>query len=285
MLCLTKTSVLAAISLLFFSFCHAQPTEKMTIHFDFNRSEITPETARQLDSMLQNKKAPITWMKLEGHCDQIGSHAYNDSLSLQRVVAVKNYLLGKGITTAQITELVGLGKRKLLTKNSDEGSRAMNRRVELEILRTPVDNSIEKKEEPKNESLTKLVTDTAVKKGSKIVLKNLNFQGGRHFLLDESMPVLEELLQIMKDNPTLVIEIQGHVCCTTEPDGIDLDNDIPNLSVQRARTVYEYLVDHGIPASRLSYRGFGSTQKIYPFEKDEFERTQNRRVEIKIISK
>ncbi len=51
------------------------------------------------------------------------------------------------------------------------------------------------------------------KVGDKIRLENLNFIGGSDKLLPESEPVLEELLQVLTDNPKLKIQIQGHVCC------------------------------------------------------------------------
>jgi outer membrane protein OmpA-like peptidoglycan-associated protein len=93
------------------------------------------------------------------------------------------------------------------------------------------------------------------------------------------MPVLNELLAIMKENPTLEIEIQGHICCEFEPDGQQ-----EKLSVQRSKIVYLYLVKNGIESKRLSYHGFGHQFPI-TLERNEEERIQNRRVEIKITNK
>lgn len=118
------------------------------------------------------------------------------------------------------------------------------------------------------------------------MLENLNFEGGRHFLLEESMPILEELLKALQNNPTVTIEIQGYVCCTLgESDGLDLDLQTQDLSVQRAKAIYNFLVEKGIAANRLKYQGFGGSRKIYPYEQNEYERSRNRRVEIKILSK
>ncbi|RYF85183.1 MAG: OmpA family protein, partial [Chitinophagaceae bacterium] len=133
--------------------------------------------------------------------------------------------------------------------------------------------------------LARQITSDSVKEGSGIIMKNMNFHGGTHVLLPGSYPVLKELLSVMIAYPKLKIEIQGHVCCTKLPDGQDNDLGTFDLSVQRAKAIFQYLVVNGIDASRLSYKGFGSSKKLYPDEINEQEQAANRRVEIKIIAK
>jgi outer membrane protein OmpA-like peptidoglycan-associated protein len=71
----------------------------------------------------------------------------------------------------------------------------------------------------------------------------------------------------------MVIQIQGYVCCMREGlDGRDADNPLEPLSLQRARFVYNFLVEQGIAKSHLSYKGFGASNKIYPEERSEQER-------------
>src|SRR5688572_22225440 len=108
-----------------------------------------------------------------------------------------------------------------------------------------------------------------------------------HQITPESRPILDELLDAMKTHPKLVIEIQGHICCENRiGDGMDLETGIYNLSTARAKAIYDHLISNGIQASRVSYKGFGHSQPMYPFpERTEEERVANRRVEIKIISK
>jgi len=126
----------------------------------------------------------------------------------------------------------------------------------------------------------------SVREGETLRLKNINFYGGRHLFLPQSMPALNELLQIMKDHPSLVIEIQGHICCLWgERDGMDFDTNEPYLSRNRARAVYEYLAAGGIDRKRMSYVGFaGKKPFVYP-ERSEADKTLNRRVEIRIVKK
>jgi outer membrane protein OmpA-like peptidoglycan-associated protein len=87
----------------------------------------------------------------------------------------------------------------------------------------------------------------------------------------------------MQQNPDISIDIQGHICCITN-DRNNLSGDRNNLSGQRAKAVWQFLTMNGIDKSRLSYKGFGVSQPLFPIpEKNEEERAANRRVEIEII--
>ena len=124
--------------------------------------------------------------------------------------------------------------------------------------------------------------------GQTLVLKNINFYGGRHSFLPRSLPVLEELLEVMNANPDLVIEIQGHICCRIglAEDGEDYDaGGEKRLSINRAKAVMDFLESNGISANRMSYKGFAGTQPLINPELTEDDRTANRRVEIRIVKK
>jgi outer membrane protein OmpA-like peptidoglycan-associated protein len=225
----------------------------------------------------------ITGIEIAAHCDSIGNNRYNDSLSNERARSVKDYLMQQGVGEKAFTKLTGFGKRQPLTQNSNEEERLMNRRVEMSIHKEPLQS---KKAAPDERKISEVIRDTNTKVGTTLVLRNLNFEGGRHILLERSLPILNDLVKAMQDNPNLVIEIRGHVCCTaTDLDGRDNDLGTFDLSVQRARVIYEYLIENNVNPGRMSYRGFGASQKLYPYERDDFEKEENRRVEIKIVSK
>jgi outer membrane protein OmpA-like peptidoglycan-associated protein len=266
-----------------------QRTDTLVIHFDFDKYAINAEAAATLDNYFTADRVPrITGITLYGHCDYIGDNTYNDALSLRRVEQAKLYLLAKGLPSTVFAQHEGFGKRKPLNDNRTASDRLMNRRVELIIqwqadaaTVTPPPQPV-KKDTPV--SLTDIIRDTTTKEGRNIVLRNLQFEPGRHFLLPSSQPILDELYRVMADNPTLVIQIQGHVCCTPDnEDGYDLDDRTMDLSVKRARAVYNTLIERKIPRDRLSFTGFGGGRKLYPLERDDFERQENRRVEIKIV--
>jgi outer membrane protein OmpA-like peptidoglycan-associated protein len=222
-------------------------------------------------------------IQVAAHCDSIGNHGYNDRLSVQRAESVKEYLVSTGLDESVFTKLEGYGKRQPLNQNANEEERFLNRRVELIVQKVELEPDRGKLPE---KTVTEIIRDTTTKVGTTIVLRNLNFEGGRHIMLQRSMPILNELLEAMQQNPNLKIEIHGHVCCTaTYLDGRDNDLGTFDLSWQRAKVVYQFLIDKNVNADRMSFKGFGASQKLYPEERDAFEQEENRRVEIKIISK
>ncbi|MDP4263844.1 MAG: OmpA family protein [Bacteroidota bacterium] len=267
--------------------------QTLVIHFDFNKSGLTPQAKLLIDSFLvtASQKKLTGKIELTGHCDFIGSDSYNDSLSLCRVMTVKKYLEAKYDLPGKIVSAIGYGEKKPLNENKTEEERGLNRRVEITIIQAELASVPEQKKvtPPRKEdvSLKEKIGDSTTKAGSNIALKNINFVGGMHQFLPEAYPVLQELLETMRLYPRLVIEIQGHICCLQyDNDGLDAETRNYNLSEERAKAVYEYLVKKGIDAKRLSFRGYGHSTPIYPYpEKTEEERIANRRVEIKIISK
>jgi OOP family OmpA-OmpF porin len=104
--------------------------------FDFDKSVLKPEGRHALDELAQK----IQGINLEvivatGHTDSIGSVAYNQRLSVRRALAVKAYLVSKGIDKSRIyTE--GKGKSQPIATNKTAAGRAKNRRVEIEVVGT-----------------------------------------------------------------------------------------------------------------------------------------------------
>jgi outer membrane protein OmpA-like peptidoglycan-associated protein len=267
----------------FFCSLHGSSQSTFSVLFEFNKYNLSDAARSQLDSFILNEKEhlAILSIQLHGHCDAIGSDSYNDKLSKQRVASVKRYLLSNGIEKRTFYKALGHGKKEPLNENKTEEERHINRRVEIsffEVVRTRF---------PGEESLLKKLADTTTIAGTSIILRNINFVGSMHQFLPESGPMLIELLEAMQSNPKLVIRVEGHICCQEfNGDGMDGETGINNLSEARAKAVMDYLLANGIESKRVSFKGFGHSSPIYPFpEKSEDERIQNRRVEIKIISK
>ena len=114
--------------------------------------------------------------------------------------------------------------------------------------------------------------------GNKVILKNIFFDTNRFDLKPDSKPELEKLLDFLTVNPALRIEISGHT------DNVGNDQANQTLSENRAKAVYDYLVDNKISADRLVYKGYGKTQPIAP-NTTEDDRSKNRRTEFKIIAR
>ncbi|HLZ87512.1 MAG TPA: OmpA family protein, partial [Puia sp.] len=111
-----------------------------------------------------------------------------------------------------------------------------------------------------------------------VTLKNIFFESNKYELKSESEAELNEVVQLMKENPTLRIQINGH----TDNSGKATENQV--LSENRARAVTNYLTTKGIAAVRLSYKGFGDSQPVADNATPE-GRAKNRRTELTVISK
>ncbi len=101
------------------------------INFDFNSDKLRDESKIVLDKIAALLKEKSDWkMNIEGHTDNIGGDAFNQTLSEKRAAAVKNYLTNAGIDASRLSSS-GLGLSKPLAPNETEAGRAQNRRVEL----------------------------------------------------------------------------------------------------------------------------------------------------------
>jgi len=76
---------------------------------------------------------PAVKITIEGHCDERGTREYNLALGDRRANSVKNYLAGKGISTARITT-ISYGKERPAATGSDEEAWAQNRRAVTVVL-------------------------------------------------------------------------------------------------------------------------------------------------------
>jgi outer membrane protein OmpA-like peptidoglycan-associated protein/tetratricopeptide (TPR) repeat protein len=115
-----------------------------------------------------------------------------------------------------------------------------------------------------------------VKIGKKVVLKNILFETGKSVLTISSYTELDRLLNIMKDNALMKIEISGH----TDKTGSEPLNF--KLSEARAKAVVDYLVQKGVDGSRMEFKGYGSLQPVSDNSTSQ-GRAKNRRVEFKIL--
>ena len=114
--------------------------------------------------------------------------------------------------------------------------------------------------------------------GSRIVLRNIFFDFNKATLRDESTAELDRLINLLTTYSSLKIEISGF----TDNKGSAEYNQ--HLSEARSKSVVDYLIAHGIPSARLTYKGYGKDNPIATNETDE-GRQQNRRTEFKITGK
>ena len=136
-----------------------------------------------------------------------------------------------------------------------------------------------------NYNLTKAVPDTTYKKdiplqplttNAYIVLNNIFYQTKQYNLQPESYTELDKVVTLLKENPTAIIEIEGHT------DNVGADKANIELSNKRAKAVVTYLVAKGILANRLLAKGYGATKPIANNTND-VGKAKNRRTALKVI--
>ncbi len=284
---------------LFFQTVFSFSQEQFVVYFESNKHEITKkENKKLLDWMQANKAVKI--VAINGYTDEDGTTGFNDTLAKRRVNFIFNqvnnkikiredfktrsfgenfkqsankaenrrvtiyYLLEKDLPKED--EILGIKKEEIVVQPKKE----INYPREL-VIENPDGSRVEYK---LNVEFMKKIGNSAV--GEKLKLDNLNFVINTFAVVNESRSKLYELLLVMQNNPKLKIELQGHLCCMTK--------DRVDLSTQRAKAISNFLRQNGIESSRVTYKGFGVSQPLFPIpEKDEAERAANRRVEILIL--
>ncbi len=105
------------------------------ITFETNSAELKSSSYAELDHVIElMRQNPTVVIEIAAHTDDVGTAKYNLKLSQRRAQGVVTYLKMKGISNERF-EAKGYGKTKPLTPNNSEESRALNRRVELIILK------------------------------------------------------------------------------------------------------------------------------------------------------
>jgi outer membrane protein OmpA-like peptidoglycan-associated protein len=284
---------LVIFGLFFCIISKSQTTDTVSLYFDLDERKSFDHKA--IEAYLEDHKN-VKVIKIIGYSDQLGSESYNQMLSKDRATAVAAYLLSWPKMSINSSDIIGGGVLKSAEIDAIKGD-SKNRRVDailqpqMEPQATPIKQKpimVTKEISPpivpiyEDPALPVLEIDTTGE--TNIILEGVGFIPGRHYPTPESRPQLERLLLTMKTYPSLVIEVQGFICCDyTQFDGMDSDTETPNLSENRAKFIYDFLVREGIDEARVSYIGYGSSRpKVFP-ELTEEDKQANRRVELKVV--
>ena len=105
------------------------------VQFDLNSANIQPVGIPVLDENIKLlKQYPERRIVIEAHTDSMGSEDYNSKLSLERSEAIYNYFISQGISANRM-KTIGRGETRPIADNNTAEGRALNRRVEIQILR------------------------------------------------------------------------------------------------------------------------------------------------------
>ncbi len=109
--------------------CEVKITQQ--IHFEYNKDKIRPESFPVLDAVVDAlQRNPAIKIEVQGHTDNKGAAAYNQTLSDRRANSVMKYLVARGVEMGRLTAH-GYGFERPLVDNSTEQNRALNRRVQF----------------------------------------------------------------------------------------------------------------------------------------------------------
>lgn len=262
--------------------------EQFSVYFESNKHELTKKQAVLLnDWIAENKESKV--VAINGFTDEDGTNLHNDTLSQRRVDFIHNVILQNNVKIREDFKTRSFGEQHPQSKIKAENrkvvihyilSKDLHRENEILNIKPLVVEIIPIEEEdmhfPPNATLEEKVA--LAKPGTKIVIKNIFFYQNSFGMMPTSKPAMDELIDVLLKNPTMHIEVQGHICC--------IDADRRNLSLERAKQIRRVLGGYGIAQNRVKVKGFGVTHPKFPIPEANEEQAQaNRRVEIMILSK
>lgn len=269
------TLLLAFLFLVSFSYSQKR-TFKKSFYFASASYELdSTEMAKAKKYFKLLDKFNLTKIEIFGFTDSDGNEKSNLKLSQNRINTLANMLKERGYETEQKIEAKGESNP---VYSNDNEEKYKNRRVEVVAY-----YSGKKGSEKKTKSKKKVVEKTNLvaaqkeiklrvedfKKGETIELPSVQFVGGTAEFLPGAEDILDKVIPILRKNPTLQVEIAGHICC---------GNDM-RLSTERAYVVYQYLIKYGVEEKMLIFKGYNNTQPKYGNIMD----VRNRRVELKVL--
>jgi outer membrane protein OmpA-like peptidoglycan-associated protein len=179
------------------------------------------------------------------------------------------YLAQRTMVDPRLLEKEGKDTIELVLYLTPKGHETLNEEVESEISSN---------ETSKTTWQSRRQKESSPEPEKEVFFYDINFLRAQAIILTKSHKALQELLTLMKQNPTMEILIEGHT------DNVGDEAALIHLSEQRAAAVRDYLVHHGIDKKRIQVRGMGATKPIHVND-TESGREKNRRVEIQILKK
>jgi outer membrane protein OmpA-like peptidoglycan-associated protein len=259
--------------LLLFSFTfkvHSQSTtDTLTIYFKSGKFNLDPEEQQKVTATFISNKNILQIKSISAYTDSVGTIRDNMILARKRSENAIDFLKQHNLLTDNYKIFI-YGEQN----PASHDSLSLNRRVEILFTSTKIPISIS--DTGKFEIIRQLV------------LENLYFKANEPILQPSSLPYLDQVVDILKADTSDIFEIKGHVNWNPRlppigDPGYKIKMD--KLSADRARTIFDILVEKGIPPARMFWKGMGNTEMVFPNAATDEEKRKNMRVEILILKK
>jgi outer membrane protein OmpA-like peptidoglycan-associated protein len=242
--------------------------DTFVLHFAFDRSGIRPADTAALRLFAREQQLPDS-ITITGYTDTVGTSEYNQRLSLQRAItAATAFLRWFGTDSSRSPRVIGYGEADALPGN-DSGSR----RVLIVCFHHPSPpqpvvvkaDTLRDKSEP----------DTVFE------LEDIRFYANTVTLTDAARFVLPRHINYLISQKGKYLEVDGY--CNSPGPPLPLTDPLYILSVQRAKFIYDCLIEKGFDSTQLAYKGKGNAnpRNAHPVTRDEADK--NMRVEIRVF--
>ena len=241
-----------------FSQTDAERERTHIVFFETDQYVVLPtEESRLMLFLSEIESLDIEKISIYGFCDDRGSDSYNQLLSQYRANSIKTIFSNNEFDESKITNVDGKGEvlLEVVKENEIAKIRGLNRKVEIRVQPYSPPRTADEINKPKKKEFSE-ARKGDIKAGDKFLLENILFKTGYSLLLPESKKTLEKIAETLLEREDIYFTIQGHVCCTQNGrDAMDRQTNKRNLSVTRAKYIYDYLAKKGIDKRRMKYVG------------------------------
>jgi len=264
-------NILLFVTLLFSisSFSQQRHDLKLELFFDVNKSVLTKHHLMRIDSAITGKKMIVTTIK--GFSDSTGNAFYNMDLSQKRALSVFQYFIKHHYSHSISMEYFG-------EQNAIGSELSYDRRVEIYYS--------ENVSQPGRINEEKTFDTLAVTE--KYEINNIYFIPDKPIVDPISFFAVDDAAKYLKHFPGCKFEIVGHVnyvmprAVMNNPKAME---PAQRLSEERAKAIYDLLIERDIPEQSMTFKGVGNSQMVFKNPKNDEEKRKNMRVEILISCK
>jgi len=248
-------------------------TDTLLVHFAFDHSEIRLDDS----AILEKAHLGADSILIIGYTDTVGSNDYNLKLSRRRTQATQTAMLRILAQVQSGQPQAALPPTRLEARGENDplpGNDSLSRRVEVlvyyqvkDIAQAPPPDT--PKARPDDEPDTTFGLD------------NINFIANTPILTDAARKALPRSVAFLQNFRDHYLEIDGY--CNSPGAPLEPKDPLFILSVNRAKFIYDYLIQQGFDSTHLRYKGLGNASPVIAHPTTREESDKNMRVEVRVF--